>query len=141
MGQDGETGREDFVGAKIAVITGDCVLALLRDDIPGLPWPGHWDLPGGGREIGESPESCALRELEEELGLRLDAARIGYRRFYRAPERTWFFGARWPDLDLGRVRFGNEGQGWAAMPVAEFLAHPKAIPHFRDRLAAFWADG
>jgi ADP-ribose pyrophosphatase YjhB (NUDIX family) len=31
---------------------------------------GHWTLPGGGLEFGESPEAGAIRELEEETGLR-----------------------------------------------------------------------
>lgn len=30
---------------------------------------GHWTLPGGGVEFGESPEAGAIRELEEETGL------------------------------------------------------------------------
>jgi len=33
------------------------------------PKIGHWCLPGGFIEIGESPEKGALRELEEETGL------------------------------------------------------------------------
>lgn len=31
---------------------------------------GHWDLPKGKSETGESLESCALREVEEETGLK-----------------------------------------------------------------------
>lgn len=131
---------DDFAGAKIAILVRGQVLTLLRDDCAGIPYPGLWDLPGGGREGGETPEACALRELEEELGLRLDPRRIFHRRLYAAPERTWFFAARWPGLDFRRIRFGNEGQGWAAMPVAQFIAHPDAIPHFRNRLAAVLGD-
>lgn len=33
---------------------------------------GQWALPGGRIDAGESPEQSALRELEEEVGLRLD---------------------------------------------------------------------
>jgi ADP-ribose pyrophosphatase YjhB (NUDIX family) len=31
---------------------------------------GHWTLPGGGLAFGEPPEAGAIRELEEETGLR-----------------------------------------------------------------------
>ena len=34
------------------------------------PETGHWFLPGGFMEPGESPEQAALRELEEQTGLR-----------------------------------------------------------------------
>lgn len=34
---------------------------------------GQWALPGGRMEAGERPEDTVLRELEEEVGLRLDA--------------------------------------------------------------------
>jgi 8-oxo-dGTP pyrophosphatase MutT (NUDIX family) len=34
--------------------------------------PGQWALPGGRTEPGESAEQAALRELHEEVGLRLD---------------------------------------------------------------------
>jgi 8-oxo-dGTP pyrophosphatase MutT (NUDIX family) len=37
---------------------------------------GQWALPGGHVEAGEHPEETVLRELEEEVGLRLDADRI-----------------------------------------------------------------
>ncbi len=37
---------------------------------------GQFALPGGRLDAGETPAAAALRELEEELGLRLDPARI-----------------------------------------------------------------
>jgi mutator protein MutT len=37
---------------------------------------GQWALPGGRMESGESPEEAVLRELEEEVGLKLDVDHV-----------------------------------------------------------------
>ena len=48
------------------------VLLLLRDNIPNIPYPNMWDLPGGHVETNETPEHCIVREMKEELNLTLD---------------------------------------------------------------------
>ena len=37
---------------------------------------GQWALPGGRMDAGETPEQTALRELQEEIGLRLHASEV-----------------------------------------------------------------
>ncbi len=63
-----------------ASITTDCVIfsfdgirlrvLLIRRGIP--PYEGLWALPGGFMKMNESAEQCALRELHEETGLRVN---------------------------------------------------------------------
>ena len=49
------------------------LLAYLRDDKDSIPFPNHWDLFGGFVEEGESPEQALVREIEEELELRIES--------------------------------------------------------------------
>lgn len=46
-------------------------LLYLRDDKPGIPFPGYWDLIGGHVEEGETPEQALVREVKEELDIDL----------------------------------------------------------------------
>ena len=134
----------DFVGAKAALICGGQVLTYLRDTHPGLPWPGFWDLPGGGREGDEAPEDCLLRELNEEFGLQLPRSRLIWRRVLpsitRASATSVFFGGWLSAEEVDQIRFGDEGQEWRLMDVAEFIAHPKAVHEMQRRTGLVWAD-
>jgi 8-oxo-dGTP pyrophosphatase MutT (NUDIX family) len=54
---------------------------LLRDEagrvlLCQLTYKQDWDLPGGVVEVGESPQLAGVREVEEELGLRLSPGRL-----------------------------------------------------------------
>lgn len=125
-----------FIGAKLALFHRGRVLTCLRDDIPQIPFPGYWDLPGGGAEPGETPSECALRELQEEFGLILSPSRLEGRSFPsgQGGHVAWFFRGKVSAAEIAAIRFGDEGQCWQMMPIAAFLSHPKAVPHFKDRL-------
>ena len=62
----------DFTGSKIALICGNKVLTILRDDKDDIPCPNMWELPGGGREGDESPFECVAREVYEEAKIGLE---------------------------------------------------------------------
>lgn len=127
-----------FDGAKIAVFLGDRLAVILRDDHPGLPFAGYWDLPGGGREGNEAPLACALRECHEELGLQVPPDAVVWQQDFReGAEVKWFFVARLPAEAATDVVFGDEGQRWELMTPAAFLAHPKAVPAFQARLRLY----
>ncbi len=130
-----------FGGAKIALLCGSRIVAYLRDDKDGIPFPGQWDLPGGGREGGESPVACALREVEEEFGLSLEADRVRSVRRYESgdPARpgSYFCVAHVTPSEVERIRFGDEGQRWRLMDSSEFLGLDDAVPNMKHRLRAY----
>ncbi len=131
----------DFKGVKLAILAGDRIVVILRDDIPTIPWPGYWDLPGGEREPGESPVECAIRETEEELGLAFSPADLCWSREYIIPSgaRDWFFVTEQPGFDPGRVRFGLEGQKWQVSGLNWYLGDARVIPHQRDHVKDYLA--
>lgn len=131
-----------FDGAKLALLVGRHIISVLRDDRVDIPWPGRWDLPGGGREGCEIPVDCALRETREEVGLQVAPEAIFWgRRFVRQGRANWFFAARLDPRTLRDITFGGEGQGWALMQIPAFLDHPRAVPHFQDRLRICLEEG
>ncbi|MCW5983458.1 MAG: CoA pyrophosphatase [Bryobacteraceae bacterium] len=51
---------------------GESVLLIRRAEREGDSWSGHWSFPGGRRDAGDADLiETALRELEEECGIRL----------------------------------------------------------------------
>ncbi|MCB1330106.1 MAG: NUDIX hydrolase [Maritimibacter sp.] len=129
----------DFVGAKIVLLIGGRLLTLLRDDIPTISYPGWWDMPGGGREGAESPEACVLRETREEFGLALDPGALAWRGAFDSPttggQSFWFAASLAAEVER-EIVFGDEGQGWLLMSPEAWLAHPRAVPHFKSRVRA-----
>ena len=128
---------QDFAATKLILTCGPDLLVCLRDDFDHIPWPGHWDLPGGGREGAESAPACALRELHEEFGLRLPSARLEATFAFANPSGgvSVFYSGYVTPAEIAAIRFGDEGQCWRMMPVADYIVHPRAVPHFRQRVA------
>jgi 8-oxo-dGTP diphosphatase len=130
--------EDHFGGAKLALFIGGRLLVIRRDDRPDIPWPGHWDFPGGGREGGETPAACVLRETAEETGLILHERALTWGRAHDGPQGvTWFFAAHLDGAAESQVRLGDEGQEWCLMSWQAYCAHDLAIPHFAARVAEY----
>jgi 8-oxo-dGTP diphosphatase len=61
-----------LVAAAALIDTDGRVLICQRPE--GKQLAGLWEFPGGKVEKGETPEACLIRELEEELGIRVSHA-------------------------------------------------------------------
>ncbi|MBR3087795.1 MAG: NUDIX hydrolase [Prevotella sp.] len=62
-------------------VTADCVVITSEEEPRVLliergeePFKGCWAIPGGFLNMDETTEQCAIRELEEETGLKIDKA-------------------------------------------------------------------
>lgn len=130
--------RMDFQGCKIALICGDKVLTILRDDKENIPWPNMWELPGGGREGNESPFECAAREVYEELGIHLDEDCLLWSKIYPSvifkDKQSVFMVGQLRQEQFDSIVFGDEGQGYKLMSIDEFLGSDKVVPQLQERL-------
>lgn len=60
------------VTADCIVITSETEPRVLLIERGNAPFKGHWAIPGGFLNMDETTEQCAIRELEEETGLKID---------------------------------------------------------------------
>ena len=63
-------------------VTADCVVITSEEEPRVMliergeePFKGCWAIPGGFLNMDETTEQCAIRELEEETGLKIDKAK------------------------------------------------------------------
>jgi 8-oxo-dGTP pyrophosphatase MutT (NUDIX family) len=72
-----------FLGSRVRLRPASAVAALLqladgryvmqlRDSNPGIFYPDHWGCFGGAVDAGEEPVAALVRELAEELAVKID---------------------------------------------------------------------
>ena len=118
----------------IILVRGAYVLHL-RDDIPGIAYPGIWSLFGGALDPQEEPEAGVRREIMEELDIRPSGWRLIWRvdhfsEFWQVPARHWFFEvdatAEWSAHTV------QEGQGAGLFRIDELPE--RLVPLAREAL-------
>ncbi len=102
---------------------------LIAQRPKGKQLAGLWEFPGGKIEPGESPEDTLVRELKEELAIRVDAANL---------TALTFASHRYPDFHLLMPLFACrqwdgtptplEGQAIAWAPVTDLLREDSPYP-------------
>ena len=71
--------QHTHAAAGVVLLTGEGrVILQLRDDIPNIDNPGMITPFGGSADPGETPKTCALRELAEETSLAPDAESLAF---------------------------------------------------------------
>lgn len=129
-------------------VTADCVV-MTREDVPqvllierGLdPFKGCWAFPGGFMNMDETTEECAIRELEEETGLKVsDLQQIGaYSKVDRDPRGRTITVAYLAVIDEPAEVSGQDDAAKAQWFPIDVLP-PLAFDHedvMRDAIALF----
>jgi 8-oxo-dGTP diphosphatase len=111
------------------------VLLFLRDDLPHIPYPNTWDVPGGHVEEGETPAECIIREMKEEIGLDLEGFELlSVKEFSDRVEYTFWKSA---DLNIDAISL-QEGQRLQWFSEEEAGATPLAYG-FNEIVQDFYA--
>ena len=137
---ESETQEHSFTGCKLALIVGSQLVVYLRDNSDSIPFPNHWDFPGGGREGKETAEECVLRELNEEFSIVLTPECLIYKQSdvnQTNDGYSYFFVAYISHEQLVNVRFGDEGQYWQLMEINDYLIHPQGVKPLQQRLSTY----
>lgn len=115
---------EEATRVTAAILTKDHAVLLARRP-PGDRLEGHWELPGGKIEPGESPEACLARELAEECGIEASIGPLFAESTYRYPHIGIQLMAFWVDSWRGELEMrAHDAHRWVTpsesgeLPVA-----------------------
>jgi ADP-ribose pyrophosphatase YjhB (NUDIX family) len=103
---------------------------LVRD--PKKPIIRYWKLPGGRSERNETAEECAIREIQEELGLTIkkeDLTIVDQQD--KGTHTLTLFTTELPSLD-GLNKIGNEQEEIEVFKLSEIAEMPDFFPNHKN---------
>jgi len=109
--------KSNTVEVAVAVLQHPDGTFLMAQRTQGKDYASYWEFPGGKVEAGESPYHALVRELHEELGIKVETAYPWLTRIFTYPHATvrlnFFRVTRWQGEPHGR-----EGQllSWQRLP-------------------------
>ena len=91
---------------------------------------GHWELPGGKVEVGETPKECLARELAEELAIAVSVGALFAESLHRDPHVTIHLLAFWVDSWSGELeRHAHDDHRWVTLgEVGQLTLAPADVP-------------
>lgn len=118
----------------LVVVDGTRYLMQLRDQKPGIFFPGHWGVFGGAVDPGENVEQALAREMEEELALRHATARyftsmdIDFGYCGLGIVKRSYFEIAIKASDIDRLILG-EGSQMCAFEARTLLNNERVVPY------------
>ncbi len=120
-------------GSFALIIHKDKILLFRRDNIPTIPYPDYWQLPGGQIERNETPLNALKRELTEEVSF--VPKKINYLGKLKTKKRSVYLYLSFvDDEEAKQFKHGKgEGQEIGFFTLDEALKL-KLTPALRNRL-------
>ena len=76
------------MNVAVAVIVDEYQRVLITQRPLHVPHGGRWEFPGGKLEAGEPPEAAVIREVKEEVGIKVEHYQFLGEVFHQYPDKT-----------------------------------------------------
>ena len=131
----------EFSGAKGIIFLKEKII-LIRRDTKTTNFPLMVDIPGGARDLNESPFDTFQREVKEELGIRIEKEHIVYSKICpsvigREEIKSFFFVTSELDITENDIVFGDEGIEYILMTPRDYITLSDGIPGQQKRVADY----